>query len=232
MPAKVVYAMCDRFSLTAPSKQLQEKYRIAALHADYKPRYNISPTQSIPIIIHSEGERQLVEARWGLFPYWARDSVNADFGSISGKKIFDRIVKRQRCLIPCSGFYGWRTEGKEQQAFHIVMREQQVFAMAGLYEMRVDPRGKLHRSCTIVTAMANPVVSSYHHRMPAIMDDEEQTSWLDPAMTDRYVLENHIYSYPASAMRAYAVTPLSHNEELEAPELIEEFAPTLRLLKE
>ncbi|WP_028562547.1 SOS response-associated peptidase [Paenibacillus pinihumi] len=224
--------MCDRFSLHVRTDELQDKYQVQRIEGEYRPRYNIAPTQSIPIIVQGEGQRQLVEARWGLFPFWAKDSVNADFGSVSSKKIFDRIIKRQRCLIPCSGFYGWHMEGKDKQAFHIVMRDQKVFAMAGLYETRVDPRGKLHRSCTIVTAMANTIVSSYHSRMPAIMDEEEQLRWLDPDMTDRYMLENHIYSYPASAMRAYPVTPLSHNEELEAPELIEEFSPSLALVKE
>ncbi|MBJ6361577.1 SOS response-associated peptidase [Paenibacillus sp. GCM10012307] len=224
--------MCDRFSLHARPEELQEKYQVQQMEAVFRPRYNIAPTQSIPIIVQREGQRQLVEARWGLFPFWAKDSINADFGSVSNKKIFERIIKRQRCLIPSSGFYGWRTEGKEKQAFHIVMKDQKVFAMAGLYETRMDPRGQLQRSCTIITAMANTIVSSYHNRMPAIMDEEEQERWLDPHMTDRYMLENHIYAYPASAMYAYPVKPLSGDEEIEESELMEEIGPSLWLVKE
>ncbi|GGG14916.1 SOS response-associated peptidase [Paenibacillus abyssi] len=224
--------MCERFSLTVDSAQLQEQFDINKVMCDYNQRYNISPTQSVPVIVGGRRERKLVDARWGLFPFWAKDSVNADFDSVSGKKIFDRILKKQRCVIPCSGFYGWRTEGKVSYAVRIVLRDQQVFAMAGLYEERVDPRGALHRSCTIVTTMPNRVVSDYHDRMPVILDEQERENWLNPEITDKKMLENHIYAYPASLMRAYPVTPLLRNEQLETPEVIKEFAPHLAMLKE
>ncbi|XEC93077.1 SOS response-associated peptidase [Paenibacillus tarimensis] len=224
--------MCERYSLNVRPAELQEKFRIHKIYTVLTERYNISPTQSVPIVIGGSDNRKLIEARWGLFPFWAKDSINADFDSVSRKKIFDRIISRQRCVIPCSGFFSWRTKGKVGEAFRIVLRNQNVFAMAGLFETRVDPRGAVHYSCTIVTTAPNRVVSEYYDRMPVILDDAEREQWLHPEFTDRKMLGNHIYAYPASQMHVYPVTPLIQNESLETPEAIEEFRPQLAMLKD
>ncbi|MBD2846090.1 SOS response-associated peptidase [Paenibacillus sp. IB182496] len=223
--------MCQRYSLIAESSELQRRFRMLNLPDAPKARYNISPTQDVPIVIGGPEERRIVEARWGLFPFWAKDSVNADYDSVSGKPVFERLVKRQRCLVPCSGFYGWKTEGKSSRAVRFVLPNQGVFALAGLYEERYDQHRRLHRTCTIMTTMANRLVAGYDTRMPVIMDETERESWLDPRMTDKRMLANHMYAYPASLMHAYAITPLARDEALETPEVIRELAPDLVLIK-
>ena len=217
--------MCERFSQTADIVQLQETFGITKMLTSYRQRYNISPLQQLPIIISSRRERSLVDSRWGLFPYWARDSVNADYDSVSGKKIFERILKRQRCIIPCSGFYSTRTEGKHSSSVRIVLRDQPVFGMAGLYETRVDPRGMQHRTFTIMTTMSNRVVSEYTERMPVILDREDMDLWLDTDTTDSSLWNSRIYPYAASRMDSYPVNPRLQLDESETPDCIVHYDP-------
>ncbi|RXZ80176.1 SOS response-associated peptidase [Paenibacillaceae bacterium] len=222
---KVVTSMCERFSLIADVAELQEKFQINKIMTSPKDRFNILPTQSIPVIIGGQKDRQLVEARWGLFPFWAKDSINADYDSVSRKPIFERIVKRQRCIVPCSGFYGTKTEGKVSEEVRFIVRDQDVFGMAGLFETRIDPRGVLHRTFTVVTTTPNHVVSRYNDRMPVIMDEEERESWLDPTLIDSRMLGNRVYAYAASRMHVYPVAPRAKGTlpEEESPEMIQEF---------
>ena len=37
------------------------------------PRYNLAPTQDVPIITMQSGERVADMVRWGLIPSWAKD---------------------------------------------------------------------------------------------------------------------------------------------------------------
>ncbi|MFS0722872.1 SOS response-associated peptidase [Paenibacillus sp. 1P07SE] len=217
--------MCERFSLTADIVQLQQTFGITKMMTPYRRRYNISPLQQVPIVIGKLHERELVDSRWGFFPYWAKDSVNADYDAVSGKKIFERILKRQRCIVPCSGFYMTRTEGKLSSSLRVVLRDKPVFGMAGLYETRVDPRGLEHRTFTIVTTMSNRIVSEYTERMPVILEAEDMDLWLDANATDTSCWNSRIYPYAASGMDSYPVNPRLQLEELDTPDCIVQYDP-------
>lgn len=223
--------MCERFSLTADIAELQHTFGLTQILTPYQRRYNIAPLQQIPIVIGSRHERKLVDSRWGLFPYWAPDSVNADFDSVSGKKIFERILKRQRCIIPCSGFYSTRTEGKDSRSVRIVLREKAVFGMAGLYETRVDPRGVKHRTFTVITTTPNRIVSEYTERMPVILEREDMELWLDAEATDPTLWSTRIYPYAASRMDSYPVNPRLQQDGLDSPDCIVQYEPGVLTVK-
>ena len=40
---------------------------------NFPPRYNVAPTQPVPIVRMVEGERQFALVRWGLIPAWVKD---------------------------------------------------------------------------------------------------------------------------------------------------------------
>jgi putative SOS response-associated peptidase YedK len=225
--------MCDRYSITADITELQDQFEINKIMASYTHQYNISPTHSVPIIIGKRQERKLVESRWGLFPFWAKDSINADYDSIKTKPVFERILKKHRCIIPSTGFYGFRPEGKKQKQnpVRIVLTDKPLFGMAGLYEERVDPRGKLHRSCTIVTTGPNRLIADYASRMPVILEGEALDEWMSPVSAGQPFTDQQFEPYSAKRMQAYPVTVQLLNEQHNSPDCIEEYQPQLAWVK-
>lgn len=83
--------------------------------ADWAPRYNIAPTQPIPVIRQNpkRAVRELSMLRWGLVPSWAKDPsgaarmINARSETADAKPAFRDALKLRRCLIPADGFYEW-----------------------------------------------------------------------------------------------------------------------------
>jgi putative SOS response-associated peptidase YedK len=176
--------MCGRYVLSIDADQLQLAFDLATLPADLTPRYNIAPTQPVPVI-SNEAPSRLSAYRWGLIPHWADDPaignrmINARSETLHEKPSFRAAYKRQRCLIPASGFYEWKqtADGNKQPVF-IQVADQAVFAFAGLWESWKSPQGETVRSCTIITTQANDALRDLHHRMPVILHAEDYDLWL------------------------------------------------------
>lgn len=150
------------------------------------------------IIEDKKGERILDEFRWGLMPFWARDAVCADSDELFDNPVFGRIIKKQRCVIPCSGFFVSQTKGKHTQWVKISMRSG-TFGIAGIYDVWRAPSGEELRTCNILMTRANSVVSSYHDRMPAILEQEKVGKWLSKGVRDPYAL--HAMLRPMDSLR-------------------------------
>ncbi len=110
-------------------------------------RYNISPIQQIACI--RDGE--LTFMRWGLIPSWAKDeksaytTFNARGETVAEKPTFRAAFKKRRCLIPASGFYEWQTVGKAKLPYHVHLKDDALFAFAGLWEQWTPPKGEAVR---------------------------------------------------------------------------------------
>jgi putative SOS response-associated peptidase YedK len=139
----------------------------------------------------SEGRgRELVTARWGLVPSWAKDLrigsslINARAETVASKLAFRQAFKARRCIIPSDGFYEWqrRADGPKQP-YLIRRRDRQPFGFAGLWEVWRDKAvGEEITSCTIITCEANAVLAELHDRMPVILDPADYDRWLDPGV--------------------------------------------------
>ena len=107
--------MCGRFTLQTPESLIRELFHLGNSPAiDLKPRYNIAPSQDIPVIRDTENSREIVLARWGLVPHWSKEpetkysTINARIESIAEKPTYRAPFKQSRCLIPADGFYEWQ----------------------------------------------------------------------------------------------------------------------------
>ena len=107
--------MCGRFTITKP-EAIKAEFNLRE-EIDYPPRYNIAPSQTIPIIKQDErGYYRPAMARWGLIPFWAKDEkiaykmINARAESLAEKPGFREAYKKRRCLIPADGFFEWHAE--------------------------------------------------------------------------------------------------------------------------
>lgn len=214
--------MCGRFNLVRPGN-LQLRFHTQNELPDLPPRFNIAPTQQV-LIVTDRREMELV--RWGLIPHWARDAhfgaktINARAETVATKPMYQEAFRHRRCLIPATGFYEWRTTAREKTPFHIRFKSGEVFGLAGLYDSWTDGEGREVRSCTIITTTANELMAPIHHRMPVIIRPDDEALWLDPAVTDRVVLQNLLVPYPAAEMDAYPVSTLVNHSASEGEDLI------------
>jgi len=65
--------MCGRFALIAEKDDIEALLALLDLEA-FPPRYNIAPTQPVPIVrMGANGARELALVRWGLIPSWVKD---------------------------------------------------------------------------------------------------------------------------------------------------------------
>src|SRR5271169_3521712 len=183
--------MCGRYRLSRRKQIIEEQFDTTDWQEDWSPRYNISPTQQVPVIRQHPKEpiRQIATLRWGLIPSWAKDSsgaarmINARSETADTKPAFRDALKLRRCLIPADGFYEWQKTGETKQPYCFEVANGELFAFAGIWDRWRDPNGNWIRSCSILTTTPNAVTSAIHDRMPVILDRDTYDLWLDPGMT-------------------------------------------------
>ncbi len=181
---------------------------------DWNPRYNIAPTQPIPVIRQNPKEpvRELSLARWGLIPSWAKDPsvavkmINARSETADTKPAFRDALKSRRCLIPADGFYEWAKTGKGKQPYCFEVDEGELFAFVGLWDRWKDPTGNPIETCSILTTTPNAVTSPVHDRMPVILDPDSYDLWLDTGMKDVRAASELLTPFDARAMRCYPIS--------------------------
>ncbi len=176
--------MCGRYALNATPDELVTRFGLDEC-ADFSPRYNIPPGTDIPVIRQSpEGKRVLHLLHWGLVSHWAKDPGigaklnNARGESVSEKPSFRDAFKRRRCLIPMSGFYEWKAEGKIKQPYYLSAKSVEPLAMGGLWESWKAQDGTILRTVCVMTTSPNAVMEPIHDRMSVIVTPEQWQSWL------------------------------------------------------
>jgi putative SOS response-associated peptidase YedK len=207
-----------RFGASAP----------AATQLELAPRYNVAPTQQIPVVVEpGKGERHVEPARWGLTPRFGNKALvlfNARVETLPEKASFRRLLPHRRCLVPADGFYEWEKVGGAKLPWLYRLKGAEPFAFAGLYDVWTEPDGREVTGCTILTTAPNELVLPVHDRMPVILPRDLEDDWLDPDLDDPQGLLPLLGPYPAGAMERVAVSKLVNNSRLDDPRLIEPVA--------
>jgi putative SOS response-associated peptidase YedK len=182
--------MCGRFAITLPPEAVRAFFAYVE-QPNFPPRYNIAPTQPIPIVFaraHTGGaERHFLLVRWGFLPGFVKEPktfpllINARAEGIEQKASFRAALRRRRCLVISDGFYEWRriSEKGPKQPYLIRRVNGEPMGFAGLYETWSDATGGEIDTACIVTTTANRLMSSVHDRMPVILPQEAFSLWLD-----------------------------------------------------
>lgn len=211
--------MCGRYRLSRRMQIIEEHFDCDQWEDDWSPRYNIAPTQAVPVIRQHPKEpiRQLSMMKWGLIPNWAKNAsgtastINARSETAATKPAFRDPLRLRRCLIPADGFYEWKRTGTSKQPFCFEVREGELFAFAGLWDGWKDPSGNWVKTCSILTTTPNTVAASVHDRMPVILYPGSYDLWLDPGMQNVAAISELLKPYDARPMRRYPVsTRLNH----------------------
>lgn len=177
--------MCGRFTNKHSWRELHDLYRLTDTWPNFPPRYNIAPTDSVPVVRRRDGQRELVMLRWGLIPYWARDekigysTINARAETVADKPAFKEAFRHRRCIVPASGFIEWESTGKKKLPYHFRRPDHLPLSLAGLWE-RWTKGGEPVETFTIIVTEANDLVRPMHDRMPVVLADGDIDRWLDP----------------------------------------------------
>ncbi|HZT27838.1 MAG TPA: SOS response-associated peptidase [Pseudolabrys sp.] len=218
--------MCGRYSITLAPEVFRALFRYRE-QPNFPPRYNVAPTQPIPIVRLDRGERQFALVRWGLLPSWAKDPaafallINARGESVLEKPAFAAAMKYRRCLVPADGFYEWAMTGAHKQPYFVRAVSGGPIAFAGLWECWIGPNGEELETAAIVTTRANRTLAPIHERMPVIIPAEAFDLWLDCAKVDAQTAAALIVPAPEALLEAYAVSNDVNRVANDSPRLIE-----------
>lgn len=181
--------MCGRYAITLPPQAMRD-FIAYPEQPNFPPRYNIAPTQPVPVVRMHEGARQFMLMRWGFIPGWVKDArefplvINIRSESAREKPSFRAAFSRRRCLMPADAFYEWHRLGSENRPYLFRRPERGFFAFAALWETWHSQDGSEIDTVAMVTGPANGLMSAFHHRCPVILPPEEHAAWLDPAARD------------------------------------------------
>lgn len=219
--------MCGRFTLIFTVQEVQNEFEIdnimADLMADFKPSYNIAPSQPVPVVV--AGSRVLDAYRWGLVLEWmlkmkkSLRMINARIENIREKPTYKYAFTKQRCLIPASGFYEWKTADEGKIPHYITLKNRKLFAFAGLFSI-VEDKGKEIKSCSIITAPANSFMSKIHNRMPQILDEKYYDAWLNPELQDKDKILDMLKPIDSKLMLSHQVDSMVNNPRNNSPDCI------------
>ncbi len=201
--------MCSRFVLQSPSKAIAKLFKLEKA-VDWKPRYNVAPSQRIPAVTRTleskKPEMRLL--RWGFVASWSQGGrllVNVQSENIGEKPILEESFEKWRCLIPVDGFYEWRHQAKETRPYYIRRKDKKPFALAGLWAPQ-ELEDKTLEVCAILTTTPNEVVRVVHDRMPVILHPKHFDLWLNSDdVRDFREIQKLFRPYPAEEMEAYQV---------------------------
>jgi putative SOS response-associated peptidase YedK len=223
--------MCGRFTLRTSGRVLAELFQLPQV-PELPLRYNIAPTQPVAAVrsVAGQGQRELVQLRWGLIPSWAEDKkigarlINARAETAAAKPSFRSAFRHRRCLLPADGFYEWQRRDGKKQPFYLRLRDDRPFAFAGLWETWTSPDSEVIESAALLTTEANATVRPVHDRMPVILAAADYARWLDPAVQKAEVLQPLLRPYPAEEMTAHRVSLRVNAPRNDDPKCIEAMA--------
>jgi putative SOS response-associated peptidase YedK len=219
--------MCGRYTLGDPSPLMRRFGLEEFAETAITPRFNVAPTEQIPIVIQRPHGRELRMVKWGFQPPWMKSGkrpppINARAESLEKSPLYKSSIAHWRCIIPADGFYEWEAVPgqKKKQPIYLRLKDGEIFGFAGLYSGRVDGVEGTG-TAVIITTTPNELIEPIHDRMPAMLRRELEEKWLAPELTDAQELLRILGPYPAEAMVAIPVSTAVNTAGIDGPELIE-----------
>jgi putative SOS response-associated peptidase YedK len=183
--------MCGRNSLYVDGKKLEDRYE-ASLDIDWTKSYYIAPGNGQPVV-KKNSPKTLERMEWSFIPHFTegenqrrkwrnRNVINARVESVLDKNTFKKSFQNRKCLIPSTGFYEWKDEGKlKKTPHHIKPSNGMVFSFAGFYN---------DETFVILTKESeNSKMVDIHNRTAVILPRNKEEQYLDNELT-RKDLEN------------------------------------------
>jgi len=172
---------------------------------------------------------------WGLIPKWTSNpelakqfrvnNLNSKSETIFEKRSFSEAIKKQRCLIPVTGFFEWRDINKKKYPYYIHLKDEEIFCLGGIYDEWVNKQsGEIINTFSIVTTEANPLMAKIHNlklRMPLILSKDKAKDWLVPNLSESDI-KSLMKPLDENLMTAYTISKriTSKTENPNSPETL------------
>jgi putative SOS response-associated peptidase YedK len=229
--------MCGRVTIQTPALAIAREFALTGIRtALERPRYNLAPTQLMPVVIN-DGERMLDAYRWGLIPSWAKEAaignklINARGETVAEKPSFRSALKRRRCLVLVDGWFEWKQSTKPKTPYLFRRKDGRPIAFAGLWEEWTAPdTGELLRTCTVITTGPNHLMAPIHDRMPVILSQAAQELWLRPEPQEASVLQPLLVPNEDEPLEAWEVARVVNSPTNDVAACIERVASQSTLL--
>lgn len=221
--------MCGRYSLSKSKKELQDRFE-AEMLPDFQPRYNIAPTQLLPVIT-SQSPKGFSFFYWGITPDFGKNRpvaqklINARAETVSEKVSFKTSFQKRRCIIPADGFYEWKNLGKKTKIpYRFTLRDDKLFSFAGIWEEFEAIDGEIQHTFIILTTSPNDIVQPIHDRMPVILTKESEKIWLNE-YSEEEDLKKLFLPQSSDSMLSYTVSPLVNSVKNDQPAVMNRTSP-------
>lgn len=202
--------MCGRYTLNKTADDIAKRFNIANKAKDIRPNFNAAPTQVLPVITEDDkGVRALEQMTWGIPRMLGKDLVKELINTRADKAFggfWKRTVLNHRCLIPATGFYEWKKEKDGKHPYFIHPKDMELFAFAGIWDVWESKDGHKIKVYSIMTTEPNQEMKSIHNRMPVILHQEDEASWLEPSNNTPEGLEKLLFPLEDNSLEMYEVS--------------------------
>lgn len=164
--------MCGRFSVNKTITPIV--CELFNMDFSVESNANLSPSQSVSTIIRGNTNYQQVDVLWGIKPNWSKKLIiNAQSETVATKATFRQAFQSQRCLVPCNGWYEWKTEEGKKVKYLFEHVDKVPLYMAGILFQ--------HEFTELVTLTTKPnnKCSQYHKRMPVLISAQDKEYWFN-----------------------------------------------------
>lgn len=215
--------MCGRFSQTKSKQDIKKRFNVKKVPDGIENLFNVAPDQNIPVILN-ENPDEIALVKWGLVPSWSKEEktqysmINARAETLLEKPSYKRLINKKRCLIIADSFYEWKKIDGKKAPYRILMKNEELFTFAGLWDLW-EKDGKRIISCSIITTAPNKLVARIHDRMPVILPKEQESEWLSDIAADKAI--ELLKSYDSDAMKSYEISTKVNNPGNNSADLIE-----------
>ncbi|MBD8491263.1 SOS response-associated peptidase [Echinicola sp. CAU 1574] len=221
--------MCERYSLGKTKQELESRFEAEMLE-DFQTRYNIAPTQLVPIITLNS-PKGFSHFYWGVTPEFSKNKpvalkfINTKAETVHLKASSKNAFKRRRCIIPADGYFGWKKVGKKTKIPHrFTLPDSEIFSFAGIWEEYENDKGDINHTFQIITVEANEMNQDVSDRMPVIFRREQEKIWLDKFSQEEQ-LTALLQPFPTEEMISYPVSPMVNQISVDAEFLIKRTGP-------
>ena len=165
---------------------------------------------------------------WRFLPRFVTDpkkfklsTINAKGETLLSNKMWQDSFLKRRCLVPVDTFLEWRKEGKRRLPYVFAMKDDQPFALGGVWRRWRSP-DRRHDMDTfaIITTEPNELVSETtgHDRMPLIVARRDWQRWLELGNPERPPVDL-LRPFDADQMKAWRVSKRINNVKNTGPDL-------------
>ena len=147
---------------------------------------NLAPRQPLPLIRLEAGRPRLGRAFWGLTPPWLKVLDHAPHcaraESLESRAMFRDAFAARRCLVPVGGVYVWRPMARAKQPYLVTRADRGPLLLAALWCRFHTTLTDYNDSLALITVPSNELLAPLTDRLPAVIERDTATRWLDPQM--------------------------------------------------